>query len=213
MIVIYALLDPRTDEPRYVGKTNQTLSARINAHMQDRSACHRVHWMAELARYGLKPYAEVLEDVGSGRPWQQAEREWIASFKSAGFNLTNNTDGGDGVCGLPPETREKMRQTWIGRKHKPETLAKLRAARALRVTTDATRAKHSSSMRGRVITWGDKIAVSIRKLNQAQAKRISDRIAAGELVTDLAEEYGMHRTSISKIKAGTYFQKYKRKPL
>lgn len=38
--------------------------------------------------------------------------------------LTNATSGGDGVPDLPPETRQRMAQVWIGRKHRPESLKK-----------------------------------------------------------------------------------------
>ena len=50
---IYILVDPRTDEIRYVGKTNQRLEWRISAHMQSKEPCHRTHWLNELKALGL----------------------------------------------------------------------------------------------------------------------------------------------------------------
>lgn len=201
---IYCLVDPRTSEVRYVGKTEQRLESRITAHMRDTTKCHRVHWLSELRALGLRPVGVVLEDVHGAHPWQESERFWIQRLRSMGARLVNNTDGGDGVSGLPPETRQRMRAVWLGRKHKPETLQKLRLARRLRTTTTATRAKMSQTRRGRKITWGKAIAESIRKLTPQQLEEVSNRLKRGEMVKTLASEFGVHRTTISKVKAGTY---------
>lgn len=209
-ILIYILIDPRTDEIRYVGKTEQSLSARINAHMQDKCKCHRVNWLNELKQEGLKPRAVVLTqieifDEEGERIWQNEEMWWIRKLKEMGARLTNNTIGGDGVTGLPLETRQRMRMTWVGRKHKPETIQKLKEARAKRVTSEETKRKMSESQKGRKITWTAKIAESNRKLTKQEADEILRRLKNGEKVTDIAKEKNMHRTSISKIKKGTYF--------
>ena len=133
-VLIYALIDPRNDEIRYVGKTTQKVEARITAHMRDKSNCHRVHWLNELKRDGLRPdwiIRECIETIKEGGwPWQESEKFWIARMRSMNVNLTNNTDGGDGVSGLPSKTRDRMRQVWLGRKHTPETIERLKAARA-----------------------------------------------------------------------------------
>lgn len=205
---IYVLVDPRTDEIRYVGKTTQSLKARIGAHLQDKCNCHRVHWLNELKREGLRPLAKPIAEMEGAWPWRQEERWWIRKLRFLGARLTNNTSGGDGVQDLPAETRERMRRVWLGRKHKPESILKLKAARALRVTSDETRAKMSRSQSGRKITWGDEIAASIRKLTPEGAAFVKLRLDVGERVTDLAKELGMHCTSISKIKMGTYFNRY-----
>lgn len=204
-VYIYGLIDPRTQLIRYVGKTNQALPSRLNSHIQDRGRCHRVNWISELRRLGLKPEIVLIERLEGNWPWQEAERYWIAYGRANGWPLTNNTSGGDGVCDLPPETRERMRATWLGRKHSPETIIKLRAARRLRKTSDETKQKMRASMIGRKILWLDKIALANRKLTPDHAIEISERRAAGERVIDLAREYGVHRTTISKIRTGKYF--------
>jgi hypothetical protein len=201
---IYGLIDPETGELRYIGKTRQSLLARLRAHMQDKADCHRVHWLKSLAQRGLKPHIVPIE-IGEGMcQWQEAETFWIAWARRNGARLTNATSGGDGVPDLPPETRERMRKVWLGRKHSPETLAKLRAARRLRTTSDATKRKMSAAQSGRKILWLDKIAVANRKLTPDHVEIIKARLANGEGVQNLAAEYGVHRTTMSKIKAGTY---------
>ena len=201
---IYCLVDPRTCEVRYVGKTVQPIESRITAHMRDKTKCHRVHWLSELKSEGLRPVGVVLEDVHGAHPWQESERFWIRRLRSMGARLVNNTDGGDGVPGLPAETRQRMRAVWLGRKHTPETIQKLCAARRLRVTTEATREKMSQTRKGCKITWGKTIAESVRKLTRQQVGEIADRLRGGELVKDIAAEFGLHRTTVSKIRAGSY---------
>ena len=125
--------------------------------------------------------------------------------------MTNNTDGGDGVCGLPEETRKLMASVWKGRKHKPETIEKLKAARAHRVITEDTKRKQRESMIGRSITWGDKISKAVRKLTHEDVKNILDRFAAGEKLVDMAKEYGVDRTTMTKVRNGTYMDKYTKK--
>lgn len=208
--IIYCLVDPRNGEPRYVGKTVQELEVRVNCHMQDKSNCHRVHWLNELKREGLKPDYFIIEEIEGAWPWQESERFWIGYFKRSGFKLTNNTSGGDGVPNLPPETRARMRLTWLGKKHKPETIEKLRACRPNYKHSEETKARMSASQKGRKILWIDKIAKSLRKITTEQAEAIKQRLLNGERVTAIAKELSIHRTTISKIKMGTYFLPYRR---
>ena len=201
---IYMLVDPRTREIRYVGKTEQPLRTRLSAHMRDTSKCHRTNWLKSLAAESLAPEIVPLEEVSGEWPWQESERYWIARLRSLGARLTNGTSGGDGVRDLAPEARERIRAAWVGRKHTPETLQKLRVARSRRATSDATRAKMSITQRGRRITWGSKIAQAVRKLSDDDMRAILSRLNSGETVTALAAAFSVHRTTISKVKAGTY---------
>jgi hypothetical protein len=208
-IIIYGLIDPRTNEIRYVGKTSQRLKYRISSHMRDTCNCHRTHWLKELASIGSTPIGTVLEEVHPGDSWQERERWWISELRASGKRLTNNTDGGDGVSGLPEETRKRMARVWVGRKHRPESIAKICAARVgfrhLQETKDWMR----GLMRNRDITWGPSISAAVSKLADADVALISNRLRDGERVKDIAKEYGLHRTTVSKIKMGTYAPKRK----
>lgn len=201
---IYALLEPETGEPRYVGKSIRPVERLSNHVNEPPSNCHRSHWIQSLKARGLRPTMVILETLEGAWPWQEAERHWIAKGRRLGWRLTNNTDGGDGVPGLAAESVARRNATWKGRHHRPETIVKLKAARALMVTSAATRAKMSAIMRGRVITWKDKLSEAVRKLSVTQEAEVRARLNAGEMIKDLALELGMHRTSISKIKKGTY---------
>jgi hypothetical protein len=202
---IYGLTEPGTCEIRYIGKSIRPLERLQNHINEPPSNCHRSHWIQGLKAMGLRPELTIIEAVRGSWPWQESERHWIAYGKANGWRLTNNTDGGDGVEGLPKEARERMVRTWRGRKHRPETIEKLRAARSMRpLHTAETKAKMSASQRGRKILWIDKVAAALRKLTRDDEADIRARLAAGERVTDLAKEYGVHRTTMSKVKMGTY---------
>jgi len=207
-IYIYALGDPETGLIRYVGKSIRP-KERLQNHINEPPCnCHRSHWLQSLKAKGLKPLIIILEEIRGEWPWQEAERFWIRYLKHMGVNLTNNTSGGDGVTNLPPETRAKMRLTWLGRKHTPEALEKLRR-RPRRKASMATKKKMSKAQKGRKILWIDKIAAKNRKLAPEKLDAIRSRIAAGELVKDLAVEFGVDRTTMSKVKDGTYLLPYR----
>lgn len=206
---IYGLIDPETEEIRYVGKSIRP-TQRLQNHMNEVSNCHRSHWLQSLKRRGLKPELMILESVHGEWPWQESERYWIKRLKDAGCRLTNNTSGGDGVSDLPPETREKMRQTWLGRKHRPETLIKLSIASAGRRHSTESKERMRRLMTGRKIEWVDKVAKGLRKFSSEAVSVIRIRLDAGEKVGALAVEYNTHRTTISKIKKGTYFERYRK---
>ncbi len=208
--VIYYLVDPRTDEIRYVGKTDQALASRVSAHMRDTAPCHRVHWLNELKAAGWRPFPVPIVALEGECSWQEEERYWIARLLAMGARLVNNTSGGDGVRDLPPEARARRAAVWKGRKHKPETITKLRAARANYVCTDETRAKMSRTRAGRTITWGDQLATALRKLSPEFAAMVKLRLDAGERVKAIAAELNLHRTTVSKIKMGTYFDRYQK---
>jgi hypothetical protein len=122
---IYVLRDPRTNEIRYVGKTVQSLVRRLSAHIL-RSANKRTHrdcWIAGVLMAGLTPRIEEVDVAGDD--WEEKERFWIAHFRAAGFDLTNQTDGGEGTPGLEMplhvrvqvSARQSARMTPEYRKH------------------------------------------------------------------------------------------------
>jgi hypothetical protein len=97
---IYVLRDPRTNAIRYVGKTVRSLVRRLSAHIlrSGEKRTHRDCWIAGLLMAGLKPVIEPIDVAGDD--WAEKERFWIAHFRAAGCDLTNQTDGGEGTPGL-----------------------------------------------------------------------------------------------------------------
>lgn len=94
---IYTLTDPRNNNVRYIGKTNNP-KARQKAHMviTREVDSHKKNWVRQLKSEGLKPVFEVLDEVPIDE-WVKWERYWIQQFKCWGFELVNHTAGGDGL--------------------------------------------------------------------------------------------------------------------
>jgi hypothetical protein len=94
LIFIYALLDPRTEEIRYVGKTIQPINDRYSAHISvakyNRKTDHAHCWIKSLLSVGLRPIMKILEETFD----IVRETFWINFYRSK-YKLTNFTDGGE----------------------------------------------------------------------------------------------------------------------
>lgn len=122
---IYALIDPRTGEPRYVGQTRRTLRSRFTQHLEKRGSTHRECWIKQLKNEGLQPVMCQLYECFDGGTADAAEIFFIADFKARGFSLTNHASGGDSGCIVYDSvTREKMRIAHLGKKATPEAIQK-----------------------------------------------------------------------------------------
>ena len=122
MIYIYTLSHPLTNEVRYVGKTIN-IKRRYKQHLYDKRNSYKANWVKSLRNDGLKPILTILETCNEDN-WQEREIHWIAQFD----NLTNFLNGG-GVNYKPStseETKEKIRQANLGKKHTKEHKDKLK---------------------------------------------------------------------------------------
>lgn len=107
---IYALVCPVSNEVRYIGKTSQTLKARLAAHCSDAKRSdnsHKCRWIRKLSRKSLRPTIWLLEEVPKGIGWQDRERAWISKAFEYRIRLTNQTLGGDGVDYVDPIRKEE----------------------------------------------------------------------------------------------------------
>ena len=93
MAEIYALIDPRTGEIRYIGKANNS-AARLKSHMRDaaRRKTPVYCWINKLSSLGLSPELEIIRVCDD---WKAAEREEIAKARAANMPILNIADGGD----------------------------------------------------------------------------------------------------------------------
>lgn len=107
MIAIYELIDPITDQTRYIGKTNN-ITVRYRRHLKDVGGdTHRENWIRSLLNDGAKPLFNVIEYV-SDNEWEFWEQYWISQYKTWGFDLTNLTDGGEIGAKYTLEHRKKL---------------------------------------------------------------------------------------------------------
>ena len=112
--IVYGLVDPRSLEIRYVGKSSSGLD-RPKAHRHPcnlKKACARNVWLRELFSAGLNYGIVILESISDPKMrsslcwWQpghssrlsDTERWWIAYGRCSGWNILNTTDGGGGVA-------------------------------------------------------------------------------------------------------------------
>lgn len=123
-ILIYKLIDPRSNEIRYVGKTKKTLRKRLYEHLTKRNLIPKTHknnWVKQLLNEGFKPIIEIVEVVNELN-WKEREMYHIKKLKTDGIKLTNTTDGGDGALGTK-QSEESIRKALKTRKDRYGDLA------------------------------------------------------------------------------------------
>ncbi|WP_298800118.1 NUMOD3 domain-containing DNA-binding protein [uncultured Devosia sp.] len=182
---VYALVDPRTALPRYIGITSRSAFVRLNEHR-----CHAkaripglATWFDELMVAGLNPSVVILERVPSDGI--DGERRWIAHFRNQRAPLFNKADGGQGATGvLPtPEKRARVSAKLRGRQFSQETRAKLSAAITGKARPDLAQRNKAAA------TLSDEQVASIR-----------NRLAHGEKGVAIASEFGISTAMVSLIK-------------
>lgn len=102
--LIYALVDPRTMQLRYIGST-QYPERRETEHRNDaRSNPEKVTWIRELQAAGLQPIMRRLEVCQGGIAAYEREMAWIEACNEVGMDLLNvvtTTSKGEGRARLP----------------------------------------------------------------------------------------------------------------
>lgn len=99
IIFIYGLKDPRDNKIRYVGWTKDIKKRLINHITPSRikKNTHKNNWIKQLLSLNLKPEIIIIEEVSYDNRLQK-EKYWINFYGRD--NLTNSTDGGEGMCGF-----------------------------------------------------------------------------------------------------------------
>ena len=158
----------------YFGVTGRVLDVRQIEHRYQANSGSNRHFANALRKYGSRMVWEVLvEDIGSRDEANDLERASIALHRSSdrrfGYNLT---EGGEGVV-ASGDTRAKMSASakargvsekqlanlekgrgdfWVGRRHLPATIQKMRDAKIGVLQNDEARRKRSESHRARVFS-------------------------------------------------------------
>lgn len=121
-VFIYALIDPRDANVRYVGRSFVP-EDRYKKHLKDKTDTHKTRWIKQLEDARLQPELKIL-DVVQEQQWSNAERQWMSKYE----NLTNSCAGGHGVLRPSKETRLKMSSKKLGGKQTEEHRAKVSVA-------------------------------------------------------------------------------------
>jgi hypothetical protein len=169
-VIIYGLIDPRTTQLRYVGKSKDGLK-RPRAHWKHNrtreTRDHTHNWVRNVLEAGFKPEIEILQEWDGTEDWKiwlnDTEVFYIGYFRMIGANLTNKADGGGGCTGLKfpnrpkptEEVKKRISQTLTGRKLSPEQCAAISEGQR----TNRVYPEH--------YTWGHKIAAALKGKKQS----------------------------------------------
>lgn len=96
-VYIYALIDPRNNKIRYIGKTTNKLNIRLSKHVSNTKygkLSHCQNWIKQLLKLNLKPTIDLIEKANISN-WREKEIFWIKFFRTKYNDLTNISDGGD----------------------------------------------------------------------------------------------------------------------
>ncbi len=92
---IYALICPKSNEIKYVGKTHYTLIFRLSKHLLLKSGNSRKRiWIDDLAKENLKPSIKLLQ-ISNRLNWKTDEKKWILFYGKE--KLLNDIAGGGGM--------------------------------------------------------------------------------------------------------------------
>lgn len=178
---VYVLRDPSTLQVKYVGVTCQKPRARLAVHVS--AARYREKspvrsWIKGLLKQNQRPLMEVIETVPQGGDWQEAERAWIARYRSDGVQLKNITEGGDGARGVvvTPEARAALSRALKGRKHTPEARANMATASKIRGIPKETREKAHVACRRE--TRSPETEAKMKALRNGLGHRCSEEVKA-----------------------------------
>lgn len=158
---IYGLIDPRTNQIRYVGQTTSGFG-RLKSHMKVSYIKHTINrnvgWMKGLLSSGYKPEMIVIEEAAPDR-LDDLEIFYIAYFRMIGANLNNHAEGGVKNRGWKhsEEWKKRMSETKVGKPMPAGHANKIRAGQQEHGGTwskgkklsEETKAKMSAAKKGK----------------------------------------------------------------
>lgn len=110
---IYGIVNPKTDQVRYIGVTKNSLNRRLYEHRIDFIRTKKTCWIQSMVKNNITPKIILLEDNLCKHEAFKKEIEYILLYKSFGANLVNLTLGGEcppNMKGIPrtDETKQKI---------------------------------------------------------------------------------------------------------
>lgn len=136
---IYGLLDPNTNELRYIGQSidierrykSHLSPAHLQVHTIAGQTTRKNRWLKKILTQNKKPILIIIE-ICEKPHFEEAEKFYISYFSAIGAKLTNSTEGGEAPNGY---------------KHSPEIL-QIMSERIKRAYTPELRKKVSDMRKG-----------------------------------------------------------------
>jgi hypothetical protein len=171
---IYALVDPRNNEVRYIGKSDNPVKRFKDGHLCDKETHPKVSWIKSLRKLGLLPVLQIIEEV-SFSDWQERERYWIAYYRERGERLTNLCEGGNGGA-MPPEIAARVATQNRGRRLTEEHKAKIGQSAKGHFVSEATRQRWIELNKNKSAETKAKIGAAFkgRKLTEEHKAKIRE---------------------------------------
>lgn len=163
--LIYGLSSSADNVIRYIGQTTQSLHERFKSHRHDSLKNHKkMHrkinaWLRENLLNGNKiSYHQIC--IGK---WNETEKDCIKAAKTKGWNLLNETNGGQGGATftgkkLTEEHKKKLSIEKMGKRLSDESIAKMAASKRGKKLTE----EHKQKLKGRIPWNKGKRYVAIR---------------------------------------------------
>lgn len=152
MCKIYGLIDPWSEQIRYVGQTTKKLKDRLKEHIRKHNNYKNLHfkyWISKIIKSGFMPKTIILQQNAI---WNKDEVSWIEKLRKDGVKLLNATNGGDGMLGF---------------KHSQDSKLKISLSKIGKSRSEETKSKISNSLSGRII--------SKESLKKAQRSRVGKK--------------------------------------
>jgi hypothetical protein len=93
-VAIYVLIDPRTEEIRYIGKTTQRSDIRLRQHLEKPTNRNMRQWFMALGFDGQAPKIRLITCCPHAS-WEREESRWIRWARELGARLLNYDPGGE----------------------------------------------------------------------------------------------------------------------
>lgn len=176
--IIYKVTNTKTNQI-YIGQTIKSLSARLKEHIHEARYQKTSYFDNAISKDNQNIFlSEVVEEVENEALLNEREIYYIDLYKAnrkkyPNENHYNLTDGGRGIKGYKhsDETKEKIRNSSIGRKHSAESLEKCRLAKLGKKRSEETKAKISSSRIGMKVTLSEELKIKKREIIQETRKQ------------------------------------------
>lgn len=166
---------------QYVGMTMQPLRKRWTAHLRAardgvKTALYRAIRKHGVEQFEIQPFASAFTREGLGELESLVIKQ-LGSKAPRGYNLT---DGGEGVIGLPPESRARCGRR--GYKHTPEARRRISEASKGHGVGEAQRAAIGAAHKGKSLTPEHRAKLAAAKLGRSMPTRTEEhkrRISEG----------------------------------